>query len=273
MDLEGRIAVVTGGAQGIGQATCLRLAQAGVRIAMLDLTEPGETRELLARAGADAWHAETDVADERSVTEAFARLEADWGTPAVLVNVAGVFADVAFLDTPVDVWERMMAVNARGVFLCSQAAARRMARAGEGRIVNVLSTASFQGFALESAYCASKGAALLLTKVMAVELAPLGIAVNAVAPGTVRTAMGSAYLGGGPIAGHELQRTPLGRLGEPEDIAEAIAFLAGPASWMTGEVLCVDGGFLAAGLPVLPALEAITPVPAPAPAAAAPGAR
>ena len=133
-----------------------------------------------------------------------------------------------------------------------------MAEQGEGRIVNVLSTAAFQGFALESAYCASKGAALLLTRTMAIELAPLGIAVNAVAPGTVRTAMGSAYLGDGPIAAHELSRTPLGRLGAPEDIAEAIAFLAGPASWTTGTVLAVDGGFLAAGLPALDGLEALT---------------
>ena len=96
---------------------------------------------------------------------------------------------------------------------------------------------------------------------MAVELAPLGVAVNAVAPGTVRTALGTAYLGDGPIAAHELSRTPLGRPGAPEDIAEAIAFLAGPASWMTGAVLSLDGGFLAAGLPALEGLEAAT-VPA-----------
>jgi NAD(P)-dependent dehydrogenase (short-subunit alcohol dehydrogenase family) len=254
VDLEGRVAVVTGGAQGIGRATCLRLARAGARVAILDVGVPEETLALLRDAGADAWSAVTDVADEASVDAAFVALDREWGPPAVLANVAGVFADVPFLETPVDVWERMLAVNARGVFLCSQRAATRMAAAGGGRIVNVLSTASFQGFALESAYCASKGAALLLTRVMAVELAPLGIAVNGVAPGTVETAMGAAYLGEGPIATHELSRTPLGRRGAPEDIAEAIAFLAGPASWTTGAVLCVDGGFLAAGLPVLEAI-------------------
>jgi NAD(P)-dependent dehydrogenase (short-subunit alcohol dehydrogenase family) len=252
--LGGKVAVVTGGARGIGRATALRLARDGARVAILDRSEPEETLALLREAGADAWSAVTDVSDADSVEAAFARLDAEWGPPVVLANVAGVFADQPFLETTVGVWERMMAVNARGVFVCSQRAARRMAAAGGGRIVNVLSTASFQGFALESAYCASKGAALLLTRVMAVELAPLGIAVNGVAPGTVQTDMGAAYLGEGPIAAHELSRTPLGRLGMPDDIAEAIAFLAGPARWMTGAVLCVDGGFLAAGLPALDAL-------------------
>jgi NAD(P)-dependent dehydrogenase (short-subunit alcohol dehydrogenase family) len=256
VDLTGKVAVVTGGAQGIGQATCLRLARAGARVAILDVGVPEATLELLHAAGAEAWSTVADVGDQASVEAAFAALEDAWGPPAVLANVAGVFADVPFLETPVDVWERMMAVNARGVFLCSQQAAARMAEAGGGRIVNVLSTASFQGFALESAYCASKGAALLLTRGMAVELAPLGIAVNGVAPGTVETAMGAAYLGDGPIATHELSRTPLGRRGAPEDIAEAIAFLAGPASWTTGAVLCVDGGFLATGLPALDGLAA-----------------
>src|SRR4051794_32165417 len=142
MGLDGKVAVVTGGAQGIGRATALRLARDGARVAILDRSEPDETLALLREAGAEAWSAVTDVSDEDSVDAAFAQLDAEWGPPAVLANVAGVFADQPFLETTVGVWERMMAVNARGVFVCSQRAATRMAAAGGGRIVNVLSTAS-----------------------------------------------------------------------------------------------------------------------------------
>lgn len=226
-------------------------------MAILDRQAADETLSDLCDSGAGVLHIPTDVSDPDDVERAFDELQAEWGSPSVLVNVAGVFADVPFLETTVAVWDHMMDVNAKGVFLCSQAAALRMREGGEGRIVNILSTASAQAFALESAYCASKGAALLLTRVMAVELAQYGISVNGVGPGTVRTEMGSAYLGGGPIAEHELARTPMGRLGEPEDIAEAVAFFASAASWVTGQVLYVDGGFMATGLPVLEALGAV----------------
>ncbi|HWF51839.1 MAG TPA: SDR family oxidoreductase, partial [Solirubrobacteraceae bacterium] len=104
-------------------------------------------------------------------------------------------------------------------------------------------------------YCASKGAALLLTRTLAIELAPDGIVVNGVAPGTIQTEMGADYLAGGPIAEHELSRTPLGRFGQPEDIAEAVAWLLSDARWLTGQVIYVDGGFMAAGLPYLQGLE------------------
>lgn len=259
MVLDGAIAVVTGGSQGIGRAVCRRLAQEGARIAILDRQAAAETLSELRAGGAETWSRETDVVDPVDVERAFAELETEWGAPSILVNVAGVFADVPFLDTTAEVWDRMMDVNAKGVFLCSQSAARRMRDGGGGRIVNILSTASAQAFALESAYCASKGAALLLTRVMAVELAQYGIAVNGVGPGTVLTEMGSAYLGGGPIAEHELARTPMGRLGEPEDIAEAVAFFATAARWTTGQVLYVDGGFMATGLGALEGLGAAQP--------------
>jgi NAD(P)-dependent dehydrogenase (short-subunit alcohol dehydrogenase family) len=165
-----------------------------------------------------------------------------------------VFEDVPFLDTTPAVWDRTMNVNARGMFFCCQAAARRMRRVGGGRIVNILSTASAQGFALESAYCASKGAALLLTRTLAIELAPDGILVNGVGPGTVQTEMGADYLSGGPIAAHELSRTPLARFGTAEDIAETVVWLLTRAGWLTGQAIYVDGGFLAAGLPYLDGL-------------------
>ena len=264
LDLSGRVAVVTGAAQGIGRAVALRLAEEGARLALLDIADARETAAEIEGRGGEVWQHRTDLTDVTSITAAFRELEGRWGPSAVLVNVAGVFADLPFLETPPEVYDRVMAVNARGVFFCSQAAARGMAAAGGGRIVNILSTASAQGFALESAYCASKGAALLLTRTMAVELARYGIQVNGVGPGTVQTAMGGEYLGEGPIAPHELARTPLGRFGEPEDIAEAVAFLATRASWITGQVIYVDGGFLAAGLPWLDGLPGEEPVSRPA---------
>jgi NAD(P)-dependent dehydrogenase (short-subunit alcohol dehydrogenase family) len=251
MALDDRVAVVTGGAQGIGQAVALRLAAAGGRIAVLDKQPATQTLSQVNELGRPAWGAEVDLSDAAAVARAYQRLDDEFGRPYALVNAAGIFADIPFLDTPVDVWDQVMNVNARGVFLSCQEAARRMRTAGQGRIVNILSTASSQGFALESAYCASKGAVLLLTRVLAVELAPLGITVNGVGPGTVETAMGRDYLARQPIAGHELSRTPMGRFGTPADIAETVCFLVSDATWLTGQAIYVDGGFLATGLPLL----------------------
>jgi NAD(P)-dependent dehydrogenase (short-subunit alcohol dehydrogenase family) len=253
--LSGRIAVVTGGSRGIGQGVCARLSEEGARVAVLDLAAPEETRRLVDARGGELWFAETDIAEPDSIERSFARLESEWGAPQALANVAGVFADVPFLDTTPDIWDRVMSVNAKGMFFCCQAAAKRMRRAGGGRIVNILSTASAQGFALESVYCASKGAALLMTRTLAIELAADGILVNGVGPGTIDTDMGADYLGDGPIAAHEMARTPLGRFGNPQDIAETVVWLLGSASWLTGQAIYVDGGFLAAGLPYLEGLE------------------
>lgn len=257
MDLRDQVVVVTGGRQGIGQGVCLRLAREGARIAIIDKEAADDTAAELDAMGVHSISLRADVTDQATVEEAFDQLETQLGPPSVLVNAAGIFADIPFLDTPIEVWDAVMNVNARGMFSCSQQAARRMRTQGGGRIVNILSTAAAQGFALESAYCASKGAALLLTRVMAVELARYGITVNGVGPGTVRTAMGAAYLGEGPIPAHELARTPLARFGEPGDIAEAVTFFATAASWVTGQVLYVDGGFMATGLPVLEGLAGL----------------
>ncbi len=251
MTLEGQVAVVTGGSRGVGRATCLRLAEKGAAIAILDVIDPGETVALLEERGASAWFHETDLAQPEQIEQAFVRLDDAWGPPRVHVNVAGVFAAVPALETTPEVWDRMMDVNVRGAFFAAQAAAKRMRTNGGGRIINILSNAAVQGFAHEAAYCASKGAALLMTRTLAVELAQYDITVNGVGPGTVHTDMGAEYLGGGPIAEHELSRTPLGRFGEPEDIAEAVAWMATEARWLTGQALYVDGGFLATGLPDL----------------------
>lgn len=249
--MSDQIAAVTGASQGLGQGIAARLADAGYRIALLDLRPCDETAELLDDKGVEHHYFHTDVASEASVESAFDAIDSEFGAPSVLVNAAGIFADDPLSEMSVETWDRVMAVNARGPFLTSRAASRRMITIGGGAIVNILSNASVQGFANETAYCASKGAALLLTRTLAIELAGHNITVNGVGPGTSETAMGGDYLGGGPIADHELSRTPLGRWGQPPDIAEAVAFFAGQATWVTGQALYVDGGFLATGLPIL----------------------
>ncbi len=148
MQLKGKVAVVTGGRQGIGQAVSIRLAAEEAHVAILDIDSADDTCRQIEDGGGTAWTMQTDITDEAAVDAAFTGLEHELGPPAVLVNVAGVFADIPFVDTPPDVWDHVMAVNARGTFLCGQRAARAMIPAREGRIVNILSTAAEQGFAL-----------------------------------------------------------------------------------------------------------------------------
>src|SRR5258707_11111366 len=151
MALDDRVAVVTGGAQGIGQGIALRLAAAGARIAVLDRQPATQTLSRVRELGRPAWGVEVDVSDAADVLRAYERLDDEFGRPYALVNAAGVFADIAFLDTPVDVWDRVMNVNARGVFLSCQEPARRMPAEGGGRVANTLSTTSCQGSAQEIA--------------------------------------------------------------------------------------------------------------------------
>jgi NAD(P)-dependent dehydrogenase (short-subunit alcohol dehydrogenase family) len=246
--------VVTGAARGIGQAVAAMFAAEGARVAGLDVRDGAETA---ARCGARFRHFPCDLASPGQIASAFAAVDEWFGgaAPHVLVCVAGISPEVSFIDTPVAVFDEVFAVNVRGVFLCGQHGARRMRDAGGGRIINVASTASVQAWAMMSAYGASKGAVALLTKCMAIELAAHGISVNAVGPGTIETPLAEHFLSDPRMHANEVGRTPLGRLGTPEDIAAAVRFLARDARWMTGQVLYVDGGFLAAGLTMAPGDE------------------
>jgi NAD(P)-dependent dehydrogenase (short-subunit alcohol dehydrogenase family) len=230
MEGKGKTAVVTGAARGIGKATADLFASRGYTIARLDL-EPGES--ILA----------CDVADEHAVDKVFAQL----GRIDILVNNAGIAVRKNSFDITAEEWDRVLDVNLRGLFLCSRAAARRMKEQGGGAIVNLASIMGFSGGLYPNpAYQASKGAVVNLTRALALEFAPLDIRVNAVAPTFVRTELTEPLFSNPESLKTLMAHTPLGRLPEAQDIAQAILFLAGPeARCITGVTLPVDSGYLA----------------------------
>jgi NAD(P)-dependent dehydrogenase (short-subunit alcohol dehydrogenase family) len=235
--LDGEVAVVTGGASGIGRAVADALAAVGARVAVFDV----------AAAGADAY--KVDVADETQVTAAFAEVVGRHGRLDVLFNNAGIAIRRPTTELALDDWNKVVAVNMTGVFLCAREAARHMLAGGRGgRIVNTASIMGVVGGGLypNISYQATKGAVVNMTRALAVEWAGQGIRVNAIAPTWVRTPLTRGITEKPELVQRIEQLTPLGRLAEPEELVGAVIFLASRASAMvTGHVLAVDGGFLA----------------------------
>ena len=245
MRLEGRVALVTGGASGIGAATCRRLAAEGARVAVTDLNlEPAE--ELAAELDGAAF--ELDVRSTASVGKALEALERDLGPPDVLVNNAGYDEFGFFTGTDEGLWDRVLAVNLRGVIAVTHAVLPGMQERGRGRIVNVASEAGRVGSHGSAVYSAAKGGVIGFTKAVAREAARYGITCNAVAPGPIETPLLMAapeQLGelGQKIVKTMVGSTALRRLGQPEEVAATIAFLASDdASYVTGQALGVSGG-------------------------------
>ncbi|HEY1920907.1 MAG TPA: SDR family oxidoreductase [Streptosporangiaceae bacterium] len=238
----GRVAVVTGGASGIGLATCARLSEEGLTVAALDLDPDGATEvsRLALRC---------DVAVQADVEQAMAAVAERFGGIDVLVNNAGITGSAEATvchQTPVEEWDRVHAVNVRGPFLCSRAVLPGMLARGSGHIITIASVAGLVAFPGRCAYTSSKGAALMLTRSIAVDYATAGIRANAVCPGMVYTPMTSWRLDQ-PELRTAVERTiPIGRVAVPTDIADAVALLAaGRLSYMTGAPLIVDGGMTA----------------------------
>ena len=249
MQNETKVALVTGGARGIGLATGKRFLAEGWRVALLDV-QGDLLRESVAALGApDATLAvEADVSDPGAVARAMEAVAERFGRLDALVNNAGVAVFKPLLETTYEDWSRVMAVNLTGPFLCTQAAAPLMAETGGGAIVNITSISGIRASTLRVAYGTSKAALAHLSKQQAVELAHLGIRVNAVAPGPVDTAMAKAVHSPEIRADyHDL--IPMERYGLEEELAETIHFLCSDrASYVTGQLLAVDGGFDAAGI-------------------------
>ena len=244
-----RTALVTGAARGIGLATAKRFLAEGWCVALLDID--GETlgKSHAALARPDTTLALTcDVADAAGVTRAFAAITQRFGRLDALVNNAGIAIFKPLLETTLADWERTLAVNLTGAFLCTQAAALLMRDNGGGAIVNITSISGLRASTLRVAYGTSKAALAQLTKQQAAELASLGIRVNAVAPGPVDTAMAKAVHTPAIRADYHAA-IPLNRYGLEEELAEAIFFLCSArASYITGQVLAVDGGFESTGI-------------------------
>jgi len=256
-DLTGKGAIVTGGAMGIGQAIAFRLAEAGagVMIADINLEAASQTVEQIKARGGTAQATRADVrskADAKKVVEA--TVEA-FGSLDILVNNAGIYPSSPILEASEEMWDAVFDINLKGVFFYSQTAAQEMVKAGHGgKIINMASIGGERPYGQEAPYAASKGGLVMLTKALALELAPYNILVNAVSPGAITTpgtdAARAALSASGAGTPEEIieaysRSVPLRRMGEPDDVAKVVLFLASAAAdYMTGSYVLVDGGFL-----------------------------
>ena len=246
--LDGRAAVVVGGGGGLGSAMARGLAEAGAAVAVADSDGEQARRvaDAIGKAGGRALPVAVDVADRAGVERMADAVEGALGPIEVLVNSAGVTHRAPAADFPEAEWHRVIAINLTGVFHACQVLGRRMLARRSGRIVNIASIAGHIGLTGTVAYAASKGGVVMLTRALAVEWAPLGVRVNAIAPSWFESNIGDLIHREPGYAERAMRRVPVGRMGTPDELVGAVLYLASDASSMvTGHVLAVDGGTLA----------------------------
>jgi NAD(P)-dependent dehydrogenase (short-subunit alcohol dehydrogenase family) len=248
--MKDRVAFITGGASGIGLATAQRLLAAGWKVAIVDRDETALAAAQKQLGASDrVFVSALDVTDEKAADAVIGKAAAALGGLDGVVNSAGIAADIPALDTPVDLMRKILDVNVVGTFIVARAAARRMKDTGGGAVVNLASIAGLRGSKGRSAYGTSKGAVIVLSQVLANDLARYKIRVNAVAPGPVETPMVTALHSKSDRA-LWMRHVPMRRYGQPDEIASVIEFLLDGtrSGYMTGEVVAVDGGFRGAGI-------------------------
>lgn len=250
-DLTGKVAITVGGSGGLGTEVSLGLARAGADV--IPMSRNLENNQRLAHEiealGRRSLGLSVDILDRQQVDQAVGQIMEKFGHIDILVNAAGALAKKPFLEYTEEDWDRVMDTNLKGMFIVSQAVGKIMVEQKAGKIINFASMGSFLGITRSSAYCASKGGVVQLTKVLAGEWGPYGVNVNAIAPGWFKTQLNQHFLGQPEVQAKICGDTPLRRYGKAQDLVGAVVFLASPASdFVTGATLSVDGGYLSLAL-------------------------
>jgi glucose 1-dehydrogenase len=246
MQLENKIAIVTGASSGIGKAIALTFAQEGAAVTVNYQSHPGNAEEVVQQiksGGGEALAVHADISKPEDVKNIVERTVEEFGRLDIMVNNAGMEEKMPFLDTPFEVWEKVIAVNLSGPWLGCQEAAQQMVKQGDGgRIINVSSVHEDLPMPTNSPYCSAKGGLRMLMRTIAVELGQYGITVNNIAPGAVETPMDAEIKEDPDLYGQLLSGIPLKRMGKPEEIADLAVYLASAAAYVTGSTFVIDGG-------------------------------
>jgi NAD(P)-dependent dehydrogenase (short-subunit alcohol dehydrogenase family) len=246
--LEGKIALVTGSAQGLGKEIAKSLAQNGCSLVLADIIYPEETAKQIEEIGSRSISVQADISDEAEVKNLVKKAISEYKKVDILVNNAGIsqLGYTATEDLPIEEWDKIIAVNLRGTFLCCKHVGKQMIRSGGGSIINISTTAGMTGVPRAPAYCASKAGIILLTKSLALEWARYNIRVNAIAPHYLETELTKGLRASEKVYEGLIRQIPMRRFAKPAEVMGTVLLLSSPASsYITGAVMVVDGGFLA----------------------------